>query len=411
MDPLSRRNFLKMSAVAGASLAAANALGTTSAAARDAKPGEGGEVVPGSEGAQLEDFTATTRSPMIYTAGGPIPPDVVKKVLAHEHLFVDFWGPTDEHYMKPLGGFDRAIEIIKPYVADVQSQGVNLIVDWGPVGVGRSVDTVWKIWRDTGVHIVIPTGIYKNLRPAEFAMASVEQLADFMLGEFMDGIEGTSVKPGFVKIAASPIPEPGEIGIHRAGARVAARTGASLCCHMPFPIDARDQTEIARARRVIEVALSEGVSLERFVWGHATGIVKSDGANLESSVAQHLELASQGVTIQYDAVGGDPAGGPEPYFNGPTAPKIFLDMMEKFVKLGYGDRVMVSNDASVYANPGGGPAGEDAQAFQAAGLPVWQYPRDIRYLYGTFETMLIDRVGEAAANQILRETPIRVFSR
>jgi hypothetical protein len=72
---------------------------------------------------------------------------------------------------------------------------------------------------------------------------------------------------------------------------------------------------------------------------------------------------------------------------------------------------MFAADASIYCNPGGGMGGEDADLYAAAGLPLWQYPRDSRYVYGTFEPLLIDRVGESAANQILHETPLRVFSR
>ena len=96
---------------------------------------------------------------------------------------------------------------------------------------------------------------------------------------------------------------------------------------------------------------------------------------------------------------------------GATLLEKFLTLLEQFVNLGYGDRVMISNDASVYVNPGGGPAGEHAADYTAAGLPVWQYARDIRYLHGTLEAMMVARLGEPATAQILRDTPLRVFSR
>jgi hypothetical protein len=73
--------------------------------------------------------------------------------------------------------------------------------------------------------------------------------------------------------------------------------------------------------------------------------------------------------------------------------------------------VIISNDCSVYVNPGGGIGGELAADYAAAGLPNWQYPRDIRYLFGTFAPLLVARVGNDAAMQILSRTPARVFSR
>jgi predicted metal-dependent phosphotriesterase family hydrolase len=418
---VTRRRFLRMTAAAGAGMVVAGALPGAVAAALPGAAGavETGEPSPSSPGPTADSASATAEAKrpgkaMIDTVGGAVSPDRIGGVLAHEHLFVDFWGPLDPHYLKPINGFAAAVDVIVPYVLEVKAQGVELIVDWGPLGVGRSVKTARTVWKRTGVKVAVPTGIYKNLRPAKFATASVDDMTRFMVGEFANGIEGTGIKPAFVKIAASPVPAAGEVAIHRASAQAAAETGATLACHLPFPIDARTDVETARARQVFEIAMQHGVKPDRFVWGHATGIIKADKvtpAHLDASVVQHLELAEAGATIQFDAVGSDPANGPEPYFGGPTDPEVFLTVLEQFANLGYGDRVMISNDASVYVNPGGGPGGEHAADYLAAGLPVWQYPRDIRYLHGTFASMLEARVGAEAAGIILRDTPLRVFSR
>lgn len=422
-EEVSRRKFLRMSALAGASVVAATALPAAVAAAPLSTGSSAGAASPpsGRDDMKAEPAAALDSGRddrpgkvMIDTVGGPISPKSVGKVLAHEHLFVDFWGPLDPHYLKPINGLDAAVDVIVPYVLTVKSQGVSLIVDWAPLGVGRSVKTARKVWQRTGVHVAVPTGIYKNLRPARFANASVDTMTRFMVGEFKNGIEGTGIKPAFIKIAASPVPAVGEVDIHRAAAQAAAETGAALACHLPFPIDARTESETARARQVFAIALEHGVKPDRFVWGHATGIIKAEkvsGPHLDASLVQYFELAAAGATMQFDAVGSDPANGPEPYFGGPTDPEVFLTLLEKFVSLGYGDRIMISNDASVYVNPGGGHAGEHAADYLAAGLPVWQYPRDIRYLYGTFAGLLTARIGEPSATKILRATPLRVFGR
>jgi len=354
---------------------------------------------------------------MIDTVMGQVKADGVGKVLSHEHLYVDFSlfnGLDDPHYMQPVGGFDKAIDVISKYVLDVKAQGVELIIDWGCMGVGRSADTARKVAQRTGVNVAIPTGIYKYLLEPKFAGWSVDKLSRYMVGEFKHGIDKTGIKPAFIKLGASPVPTKIETHIHRAATQAAAEVGATVACHLPFPLDARTETEIARARQVWGIARSNGVKPDRFVWGHANGVIKADkvtAAHLDSARAQYFELAAEGITLQFDAVGSDPTNAADPWFGGPTDPAVFLDLMESFVNLGYGDRVMISNDCSVYVNPGGGLCGELVDDYAAVGLPNWQYPRDIRYLFGTFEALLIDRVGNAAATQILSTTPARVFSR
>lgn len=412
---LSRRAFLRTAALAGAGAVVAGALPAAVLAAAPASTA--GLVAEALVAAPAASPAGKYGTSMIDTVLGPVRPDRVGKVLAHEHLYVDFMlfnGLDDPHYMKPVGGFDAAIDIISKYVLDAKAQGVELIVDWGCLGVGRSVSTALKVAHRTGVNVALPTGIYKSLREAKFAKMTVDQLSDYFVGEFKHGMDGTGVKPAFIKMGASPVPSTVEVNIHRAATQAAAEVGATVACHLPFAIDARTDVDIARARQVWAIARANGVKPDRFVWGHAQGMIKydkADAAHLDVARGQYFELASEGVTIQFDAVGSDPKNGPDPWFGGPTDPAVFLDLIETFVTLGYGDRVMISNDASVYANPGGGQGGEQAADYAAAGLPNWQYPRDIRYVFGTFAPMLIARVGNDAAMQILRTTPARVFSR
>jgi len=410
----SRRTFLKAAALAGAGAVVASALPGAAVAAVDETP-----RAPGSAASQPPAAPKSARPGVsrIDTVLGEVDPSSIGKVLAHEHLYVDFmlfFALDHPNYLKPVGGFDPALDVISGYVNQVKAQGVELVVDWGCMGVGRSADTARKVAQRTGVNVAIPTGIYKWLLEPRFESWSVDQLSDFMVGEFKHGIDGTGIKPAFIKMGADPVPTAIETRIHRAAVQAAAEVGATVACHLPFPFDARSETEIARARQIWTIARSAGVKPDRFVWGHANGVIKADKvspAHLDSARAQYFELAAEGITLQFDAVGSDPSNAADPWFGGPTDPEVFLAILEKFVAQGYGDRVMISNDASVYVNPGGGQGGELAADYAAAGLPNWQYPRDIRYLFGTFEALLVDRVGVDASMQILSRTPARVFSR
>lgn len=409
----SRRTFLKSVALAGAGAVVAGALpaaaaGTTSDTSRnDVSVGSGQAAPPKAR-------PGTTR---IDTVLGEIDPDRVGKVLAHEHLYVDFmlfFALDDPRYLNPVGGFDAAVDVISKYALDVKAQGVELIIDWGCMGVGRSADTARKVAQRTGVNVAIPTGIYKWLLEPRFEGWSVDRLTAFMVDEFKHGIDGTGIKPAFIKLGADPVPTAVETRIHRAACQAAAEVNATLACHLPFPLDARTETEIARARQIWAIARAAGVKPDRFVWGHANGVLRADKvspAHLDSARAQYFELAAEGITLQFDAVGSDPTNAADPWFGGPTDPEVFLAILEKFVAQGYGDRIMISNDCSVYVNPGGGIGGELAADYAAAGRPNWQYPRDIRYLFGTFAPLLVARVGNDAAMQILSRTPARVFSR
>lgn len=409
----SRRTFLKTAAMAGAGAIVAGALPSTVTAAAPPSAGASGIGAPGPAAPK----GARPGVAMIDTVLGERKPDGLGKILAHEHLYVDFmlfFALDDPNYMKPVGGFDTAIDVISKYVLDVKAQGVELIVDWGCMGVGRSADTARKVAQRTGVNVALPTGIYKWLLEPRFEGWSVDRLTDYMVDEFRHGMDGTGIKPAFIKLGADPVPTATETRIHRAATQAAAEVGATVACHLPFPLDARVETEIARARQVWAIARSAGVSPDRFVWGHANGVIKADkasSAHLDSARAQYFELAAEGITLQFDAVGSDPNNAADPWFGGITDPEVFLAILEKFVAQGYGDRVMISNDCSVYVNPGGGIGGELADDYAAAGFPNWQYPRDIRYLFGSFEQLLRDRVGSDAATQILSRTPARVFSR
>lgn len=418
-----RRAFLRAAAATGAGALAAAALPAAAAALPSLEaPGAprtaaGTATIETPPGARRRERGEHPGVAMIDTVLGPVDPGGIGKVLAHEHLYVDFSlfnALDDPHYLQPVGGFDAAVDVIADYVLQVKDQGVELIVDWGCLGVGRSAVTARRVAERTGVNVALPTGIYKYLLEPRFDGWTEDQLAAFMVGEFRSGIEDTGIKPAFIKMGASPVPTRIETMIHRAATRAAAEVGATVAVHLPFPLDARSDTEIARARQLWSIARGNGVRPDRFVWGHANGAIRADrvtAAHLDAARAQYLELAAEGITLQFDAVGSDPSNGADPWFGGPTDPQVFLDLLESFVELGYGDRVMISNDASVYVNPGGGPNGELAADYAEAGLPNWQYPRDIRYLFGTFEALLVDRVGAAAADQILSTTPTRVFSR
>ncbi|HVK34264.1 MAG TPA: hypothetical protein VM428_01250, partial [Microlunatus sp.] len=74
----------------------------------------------------------------LITTLGPRTAAELGPILPHEHVFVDLRTWQQPGY----GEADTAevIEVMSPYLRDVQQQGVTAMVEPGPIGVGRRVD-------------------------------------------------------------------------------------------------------------------------------------------------------------------------------------------------------------------------------------------------------------------------------
>jgi phosphotriesterase-related protein len=305
---------------------------------------------------------------VLQTMTGPVRGADITFAMAHEHLFVDFLGPTDPAYMDVNWSDVTAACVASVNV--LRGQGVNLLVDWTNLGVGRAVLLLRDVSRQTGMNILSPTGIYKSLVPPEFADMTIDEIADRFYHELTAGVDGTPIRADWIKIATTEAgPTKTDTRIHRAAARAAKKAGATISAHTPF-------TDATLA--VVKTLTSEGFDLRRFVWGHAQ----------PSPVEDHIKLAKRGAMVEYDAI----STHEDTFFHGPTDDESMLDRIGAMVDAGYGDRVMVTTDASVYVNPG-----------------IYQYDRHNDYLYGTFAPKLRARIGEAAANMILRDNVIYAF--
>ena len=307
---------------------------------------------------------------VLETVRGPLKGAEVEKVLAHEHLYVDFFGPTDPSYMNV--DWPAAYGACVNRASEVRAQGVNLLIEWGNLGVGRNVLLLRDVAGKTGVNIVCPTGIYKSLIPPQYAGLPVDQIAGRFIEELTKGCDGTAIRAGFIKMATTETgPTETDTMIHRAAAIAGRETGCTISLHSPHS---------AATSTVVATLESEKFPLERFVWGHAQ----------PSGIEDHKAMAARGATVQFDAI----SALTDPFFNGPTDDQSMLDRLEAMAKAGFDKQVIVSADASTFVNP-----------------PKWQYDRDSTYVHRDFQPKLVARLGEALANQILRDNVIRAFRR
>jgi len=227
------------------------------------------------------------RTPYIMTVTGPVTPDDLGFTLPHEHVLVDFIGAER---VSP-GRYDRreVFDVARPHLERLRSLGGQALFECTPAYLGRDPLLLRELSEATGVRIVTNTGHYgaRNNQhlPSHTFTESAEQVAARWIREFEEGIDGTGIRPGFIKIGVD-----GQAlsDIHRKLIRAAALThldtGLTIAAHTGPAVAAFDQIEVLR---------EEGVAPSAWVWVHAQG---------ESDTAAHVRAAEMGAWISFDGV-------------------------------------------------------------------------------------------------------------
>jgi predicted metal-dependent phosphotriesterase family hydrolase len=270
--------------------------------------------------------------PMVQTVLGPVPADELGFTLPHEHVLCDFIGAEETGAHRWT--VDEVVKTMTPYLRQARERGVRSFVDCTPAYIGRDVRILRRLAELTGLHILTNTGYYgaagdKYLPKSAFT-SSADQLADIWVGEWERGIEGTGVKPGFLKIGVDPAAsDPPKLSavdekIVRAAARASKRSGLTVGCHTG---------QGAAALEEIRIFEEERVDPTRLIFIHADS---------EPDQAKHFEVARRGAWVEYDAIGSRPI---EQHVQLVTA------MLAK-----YPDRLLLSMDSGWYwaGEPGGG---------------------------------------------------------
>lgn len=303
----------------------------------------------------------------LQTTLGAFTADQLGLILPHEHIFVDL-GPVEAESYRFADTAD-VIRVMAPEIAKIKQQGVTALVECTPVGVGRRADIDLAVSQATHFPVVLPTGIYREPWVPPWAQAaSEEQLAEWMLGELMEGIEACGVPAAWIKISA------GDDGITdterkilRAAARAGATTNAIIGSHTIRGRVVREQLAILEAA---------GYTADRFIWIHTQA---------EPDFTLHLEMAQRGAWIEYDAIGSSS-------FDDNTC----ITWLQQLLDAGYGDKVLLSHDRGWYdpSKPGGG------------------VPQPYTYLCEQFLPKLrATGLDESTITQLTHGNPFRAYAR
>jgi phosphotriesterase-related protein len=155
--------------------------------------------------AQMQGKVMTVLGPVAADSspGGGLAP-----VLPHEHILVDFIGA--EQASPTRYDADEVFAVSLPHLERLRAAGGRTLVECTPAGLGRDPALMARLSRASGLHILTNTGYYgsgqNKFVPADGLTATAAELAAKWKAEAREGIDGTGVRPGFIKISVDPGP-------------------------------------------------------------------------------------------------------------------------------------------------------------------------------------------------------------
>lgn len=271
----------------------------------------------------------------LMTVTGPIRPSDLGRTLMHEHIVVDFIGAAESTPARVDG--ELAFQTALPHLRRLRERGVRSLVECTPKHIGRSVALLRRLSEASGLQILTNTGWYAAVEhkylPPEAGSRSASWIAEAWLEEWVNGIDGTGIRPGFLKLGNGngPLPQI-DAKLVRAAAEVHRRTGATLAIHTG---------DGAAALNEIRLLREEGVAPTALIWVHA----------MNDPGPVQIEAARLGAWVSLDG-----------YSLAPQNVLRFPRFLEAHREAGTLNRVLLSHDDG-WAVEGTGPRGSGLTAF------------------------------------------------
>jgi predicted metal-dependent phosphotriesterase family hydrolase len=300
------------------------------------------------------------------TVTGPIEPQGLGATYAHEHLL-----GAPPPWSLDAADADFAMLSTEAAARELQLfklAGGQAIVEMSPEDYNRRPEQLRTLAIESGVHILMTTGLHKEAFSQRITAAStVEELAARFIQDVTKGADGSTVRAGVIKGATSLNRiTAGEEKVLRAAARAHLATGAPVSTHTQNGTMGLEQLAIFK---------EEGVDLTRVAVGHVDRKLEYD---------YHKALLDTGASLIYDQIS------KEKYV--PDRERVAL--LVRLVAEGYGDQIMLAGDfgrASYWTSTGGGPG--------------------LTYILWRFVPWLIaEGMPRQAARAMLVDNPARFFA-
>jgi phosphotriesterase-related protein len=303
----------------------------------------------------------------IMTVSGPVPATEIGVTLVHEHVLVDFIGAdkvTPDRY-----DADEVAAVMTPFLEKAKAAGCQTLFECTPAWLGRDGRLLRRLSEAAGMRLVTNTGYYGAVAhkylPAHAHAETADELAARWIKEARDGIDGTDVRPGFIKIGvdAGPLSEVNR-KLVRAAARTHLATGLTIAAHTGNGEAAMQQ---------LDILAEEGVSPSAWIWVHA---------HIETDLEKHISAAKRGAWIEFDGVG-------------PDSLDRHAELVAAMHKAGHFGKLLISQDAGWYNV--GQPRGGDTRGYD---LLLREFPA----------ALAKQGLGDDAFQKLVREHPAQAMA-
>jgi phosphotriesterase-related protein len=304
----------------------------------------------------------------VQTVRGEVPVADLGTTLPHEHVMVDFIGAdrvSPSRYDR-----EQVFRAALPKLLELRRRGCRTMLECTPAWLGRDVVLLESLSQAADLNLITNTGFYgaaddKYLPKLAFDQPASE-LAAIWIKEAREGIDGTRIKPGFMKLGVDAGPLSAvDRKLIQAGAICHLATGLRLHVHTGPAVPAVE---------IIEELKLRGVPASAYVWVHAQA---------EKDPEARLAAARAGAWVSLDGVNADSLEG-------------HVTAVSALASAGYLRQILVSQDSGWYhvGEPGGGDF------------------RGYTYLFDTFVPAL-RKAGfdESQIRTLTVENPARVLSR
>lgn len=260
-------------------------------------------------------------STSINTVTGPIAPEQLGRTLMHEHVFVEYGGPSSDS-VRPGPRRDEIISICNGYIEQIRVFNITALVDPTTIDLGRNAVLLADIAAKTGFTIICATGIYSTatyVRMRERLGGSPDAVAGMFIKELTEGIDNTGIKAGIIKVVTggSRISRE-EHELLLAAAKASVATGAPIITHTEGILGDEQQ----------RILTSAGVPAQRIIIGHSC---------LSRNFDYHRSIAQGGSYLAFDRFG----------MPGMTD-EVRAASMIKLIDAGCAAHLMVSHDSVWY---------------------------------------------------------------
>lgn len=264
--------------------------------------------------ANINEAGASGTKKFVQTLQGKLAVGDLGFTLMHEHVF---WGACPPE--KRAETIEHAVKLVD----DAGRVGVDTIVDLSPV---RDITLLREIKDRVPVNIVLATGSYQeHVMPQWLLDLDEKQYKERVIKEITEGIEGTGIKAGIIKVAARRADlTVWEKMVFKVAAEVNKELGTPIGTHA-----------VAGVRHQFDHLMKYGANPDKVFFSHVEAEFGWAGLNLVQMGEHLLQIAKEGGHLLFNNFAYD--------FHTPWKDLVYL--IRNLCDNGYASKVMTSMDS------------------------------------------------------------------